>query len=87
MPYAATRRVPRRPSGGERVFSDDAGRIWTAAYTISWEREGAMQFSCISDAREAMRAIAVAGANIITDVSDETLRQWLRIAPRLGRLT
>jgi hypothetical protein len=85
MPHPSTRKS-RRPSGGERVFSDDKGRLWSAAHERG-SREGAVVFSCISDARQSVRAIAVDAALHIADVTDETLRAWLREAPRIGRLT
>jgi hypothetical protein len=84
MPHPSTR-APGRPSGGERVFSDDHGRLWSAAHHR--EDESAIVFTCISDSRQSIRAIAVDAALRIADVTDETLRAWLRDAPRIGRLT
>jgi len=71
-----------RPSGGERVFADDAGRLWSAAYTGE-----AVVFTCISDGRESGRAIAVDLARIDASVGDDTLRAWLKAAPRIGTLS
>jgi hypothetical protein len=71
-----------RPSGGERVFADERGRLWSAANTGE-----AIVFTCISDGRESGRAIAVDLATLGEDVGDETLRAWLTAAPRIGRLT
>jgi hypothetical protein len=71
-----------RPSGGERVFSDGEGRLWSAANTGE-----AIVFTCISDGRQSGRAIAVDLARLGTEVGDETLRAWLDAAPRIGRLT
>ena len=31
MPSPLPHRPPHRPSGGERVFADDVGRLWSAA--------------------------------------------------------
>lgn len=86
MPNSSTRHPPRRPSGGERVFADDAGRLWSAARSPE-SPDGAIVFTCISDSRQAVRAIATDGTLRMTDVADETLRAWLRQAPRIGRLT
>jgi hypothetical protein len=80
----STTRPPRRPSGGERVFADDVGRLWSASHVRT--EEPAVVFSCISDSRQAARALAVDASFRIADVSDETLRAWLREAPRMGRL-
>jgi hypothetical protein len=83
------RSVPRQPSRSplesQRVFTDDAGLLWSASYTRSGG--GAVEFSCIGDARRPVRAIAADAALRLADVSDETLRAWLRDAPRIGRLT
>jgi hypothetical protein len=49
--------------------------------------EEAVVFSCITDSRQAVRAIAVSRDHDLADVSDETLRAWLRAAPRIGRLS
>lgn len=77
----------RRPSGGERVFSDDQGSLWSASFSKGSPGEGAVVFACISDSRNAVRAIAAEPDLTFADVPDETLREWLRIAPRIGRLT
>lgn len=78
------RHPPRRPSGGERVFADDLGLLWSALHTRG---EGAVVFACISDSRQANRAIAAETGLWLADVSDDTLRAWLREAPRICRLT
>ena len=78
------RHPPRRPSGGERVFADELGRLWSASHTRG---EGAVIFTCISDSRQSIRAIAAEAGLRLADVSDDTLRAWLRDAPRIGRLT
>jgi len=90
MPHQVPRRPPRRPSGGERVFTDEAGRLWSAAPHRSGQNGPAGEavvFACISDARERMRAIAVDPAVRLAEAADETLRAWLREAPPMGRLT
>jgi hypothetical protein len=83
------RSVPQRPTGpaadGPREFIDEGGLRWMAALTRSGG--GAVEFSCIGDARRPVRAIAVDAALRLAEISDETLRAWLRDAPRIGRLT
>jgi hypothetical protein len=70
-----------RPSGGERVFADDRGRLWSAAHLGD-----AIVFTCISDGRQSGRAIAVGLMGLDESVGDETLRAWLNAAPRIGTL-
>ena len=74
----------RRPTGGERIFADDAGRLWGATPVRGVDE--AVVFSCISDPRQTTRALAVDPTYELADVNDETLRDWLRAAPRMGRL-
>ncbi len=83
-----SRTAPRRssrPPEGQRVFSDDGGRLWSA--TFSGSGGGAVEFSCISDARRSVRAIAYDPTVTMAEITDEVLRAWLRDAPPLGRLT
>jgi hypothetical protein len=82
MARLSTRRSTNRPSGNERVFADDAGRLWSAARTAD-----AVIFTCISDARHAGRALAIDGAMREDEIGDETLRAWLGAAPRIGTLS
>jgi len=85
MPHPAPRHSSRAQAEGQRVFTDDAGLLWSATLTRSGG--GAVEFSCVGDARRPVRAIAVDAALALTEISDETLRAWLRDAPRIGRLT
>ena len=84
MPHSARRR-PTTPISGQRVFADDEGRLWNATFSAS--SGGAVEFSCISDARRSVRAIALDPTLTMADITDDTLRGWLRAAPPLGRLT
>jgi len=94
MPYSLPHRAPRRRSGGDRVFADDAGRLWSVALQAPLPppprpeaATAALVFACISDAREPSRAIALDPAlGAAVDAADDTLRGWLREAPAVGML-
>ncbi len=75
-----------RFSGGERVFTDDEGRLWSAALEQRDEPDGALVFRCISDGRQSVRALAVDPLALL-EAGDETLRAWLRAAPPVGTLS
>ena len=75
-----------RPSGGERVFADAEGRLWSASSHA--DSSGAtVIFTCISDGRQSGRALLIGAAEEVGDAGEETLRAWLEAAPRIGRLT
>ena len=84
MPRPFPRRAPRRSSGSERLFSDAAGRLWSATFSRAQE---AIIFSCLSDAREPTRAIAPPPRFRFSEASDDELRRLLGEAPEVGRLT
>ena len=86
MPQPSARRAGRR-SGGERVFSDDDGRLWSASFARESTGANTVIFSYISDSRQPVRAIALETAQPLIDATDDLLRDWLRDAPRIGRLT
>lgn len=77
---------PNRSQADEQVFGDAAGRLWCATLTRS-DREWAVVFTCITDARHPVRAIAVAADARPADLDEATLRHWLARAPRIGSLT
>lgn len=81
MPRLSARSATYRPSGGQRVFADDRGRLWSAAHTGE-----AVVFTCISDGRQSGRAIAVPLPRLDDSIGDDTLRAWLNAAPRIGTL-
>lgn len=85
MPHPVPRRPSNPPLEGQRVFADEGGILWSASFTGSGG--GAVEFSCIGDARRAVRAIAVEAALTMAEINDDRLRAWLRDAPRIGRLT
>lgn len=86
MSRLSHRETNTRPSGGERVFADAAGRLWSAAPHA--DAAGAtVIFACISDGRQSGRALVIGAAEEVGDVGEETLREWLEAAPRIGRLT
>ena len=82
MPKVSAGTSRRRPSGGERIFADETGRLWSAAFTGE-----AMVFMCVSDGRQSGRAIAVTPDDVSDDLGDDRLRAWLSSAPHIGRLT
>ena len=86
MQRATSRNPPHRHSGGERVFTDDEGRLWCAALEQRDELDGALVFRCISDGRQPERALAVDPVALL-EAGDETLRAWLRAAPPVGTLS
>ena len=86
MQGASSRNPPQRSSGGERVFTDDEGRLWSAALAERDEPRGALVFRCISDGRQPERALAVDPVALL-EARDETLRVWLRAAPPVGTLS
>ena len=86
MPKTPTRRAPVRPSGGERVFTDDQGRLWSAALDLRDDPIGALVFRCISDGRQSVRALAV-DPPAFREALDDALRVWLGNAPRIGILS
>jgi hypothetical protein len=87
MPRLTKRSLDLRPSGGDRVFTDADGRLWSAA-THADDRNGVtVIFTCITDGRQSGRAILVELPQEDGDPGDELLRAWLEAAPRIGRLT
>jgi hypothetical protein len=83
---ATARNAPHRHSGGERVFTDDDGRLWSAALEQRDDPDGALVFRCISDGRQPIRALAV-DPLALPEAADELLRAWLNAAPRIGILS
>ena len=82
MPRLSARPTRSGSSGTERVFTDETGRQWCAAYAGE-----AIVFTCVSDGRESGRAIASTDGDLSGRVGDEELRMWLGSAPKIGRLT
>src|SRR5215208_2676341 len=83
---ASRRNPPQRSSGGERVFTDDEGRLWGAALEERDDPGGALVFRCISDGRQSVRALAVDPLALL-EAGDDILRAWLRAAPPVGTLS
>jgi len=81
MPRVSNPSETYSPSGGERVFSDAKGRLWSAAHAGE-----VIIFTCISDGRHSGRAIVVNLAKLDSTVGDDALRAWLEAAPRIGTL-
>jgi hypothetical protein len=82
VPRVSVGPIRFRPSGEERVFADEAGRLWSAAFTGE-----AIVFTCVSDGRQSGRALAITADDLGDDLGDDTLRGWLGSAPHIGRLT
>jgi len=82
MPRLSPRTPTRRPSDGQRVFADEKGRLWSAVRTGD-----ALVFACISDGRQSGRAIAMDPRELDDSIGDDTLRAWLKAAPRIGTLS
>jgi hypothetical protein len=82
MSRPSIRRSIQQPTPDGRVFSDDSGRLWSAVRTAS-----AVVFTCISDARQSGRALAIEDSVREDDMGDETLRAWLGAAPKIGSLS
>jgi hypothetical protein len=66
----------------QRVFADESGCLWSAVLTAH-----AVVFTCISDARQSSRAIAIEDIVREDDAGDEALRAWLGAAPKIGSLS
>jgi len=81
MPRVSRESETHSPSGGERVFSDETGRLWAAAHAGE-----VIIFTGISDGRHSRRAIVVNLAKLDSTVGDDALRAWLEAAPRIGTL-
>lgn len=86
MPRLSNKERNLRPSGGERVFTDAFGRLWSAL-THADDSGVTVIFTCITEGRQSGRAIVIDLSQEVGDVGDETLRAWLEAAPRIGRLT
>ena len=86
MPQVSSRQPPLRPSGGERVFTDNQGRLWCAALEQRDDPDGAVVFRCISDGRQSARALIV-DPLALREAVDDALRAWLGDAPRIGILS
>ena len=70
------------PADEQHVFADDVGRLWSAVLTAR-----AVVFTCISDARQSSRALAIEDTVREDDAGDEALRAWLGAAPKIGSLS
>lgn len=82
MSRRSIRSAASQPSGGGRVFADHVGRLWSAS-----QASDALVFTCISDGRQAGRALALEVATLEQSIGDDTLRAWLDAAPKIGTLS
>jgi hypothetical protein len=76
----------RRDSGSERIFEDDTRRLWSAGHSVTPTGSDALVFTCLSDAREAIRAVALDVEVPLTEAGSTQLQLLLTKAPRLGQL-
>jgi len=76
----------RRSSGSERIFEDETSRLWSAGRMATPGGSGAVVFTCLSDPREAVRAVALDAEVPLTEAGSNQLRLLLGAAPRLGKL-
>ena len=77
---------PRRSSGSERIFEDETRRLWSAGHSTTPSGSGAVVFTCLSDAREAIRAVALDVEVPLTEAGSSQLQMLLGKAPRLEML-
>ena len=68
------------------MFTDDQGRLWSAALEGRDAPSDALVFRCISDGRQSVRALAV-DPLVLPEAVDDALRGWLGDAPRIGILS
>jgi hypothetical protein len=73
-------------SGSERIFEDSLRRIWSAGHSNTPTGTEALVFTCLSDPRQAVRAVTLDAEVPLTDAGSDKLRMLLGLAPRLGRL-
>jgi hypothetical protein len=80
--------APRRPPGEERLFAAGDGRLWGASIRqgTGGSRSAVLVFTGLSEARQAVHAVAIEAGLRLRDLSDEDLRGWLAIAPRVEKL-
>ena len=76
----------RQSSGTEHIFEDGTRRLWSAGRSLTPHGSDAVVFTCLSDSREAMRAVRLDPSSPLLDTRPEQLRSLLEVAPRLGKL-
>jgi hypothetical protein len=86
MPRLSTRTQPTPHSGGERVFTDDEGRRWSAALASRDDPSGALVFRSICESRRFRRVFTV-NPLALREAVDDSLRGWLGDAQRIGILS
>ena len=73
-------------SGTERIFEDSLRRIWSDGQNNTPTGTEALVFTCLSDPRQAVRAVTLDAEVPLTDAGSDKLRMLLDVAPPLGRL-
>ena len=71
-----------------RVFGAADGALWGASLEtgLSGEDAAVLVFTCMSEARQGVRAITIEPPVELRDLTDDALRQWLAVAPRVKKL-
>jgi hypothetical protein len=79
---------PGRPRGEERVFSAPDGKLWGASVRQGPDAGDAvvLVFTCMTEARQSVRAVTIDAAVRLRDLTDDALRAWLATAPTVGKL-
>ena len=69
-------------------MSDDQGLLWSVQHVVDGGEQLVM-FTCTSDSRRSgrIKSITAEGDVVLPDLPDEVLRDWLRHAPPIGRLS
>jgi hypothetical protein len=79
---------PQRPPGEERVFSAPDGQLWGASVRQGPNEGDAivLVFTCMTEARQSVRAVTIDEGVRLRDLTDDALRAWLATAPTVGKL-
>jgi len=85
-PSRQARPYRQQAPGSERVFEDALSRLWSAGLATASQSVDAVLFTCISEPREAHRAVGVSMEFDLLGATSDDLRTLLTVAPRVGLL-
>lgn len=85
-PSRQARPYRQQAPGSERVFEDALSRLWSAGLATASQSVDAVLFTCISEPREAHRAVGVSMEFDLLGATPDDLRTLLTVAPRVGLL-